>query len=472
MPTMTGEALQDAAHEHLLMHYTRHGAFGPGRKELLVLERGEGPYVFDTHGRRYLDALSTLFCSQLGWSYGAELGAAAAAQMEQLSFASNWAMSHPTSVALAQRLAELAPPDLDRVFFTSGGSESVEAAWKIVRHHHLATGQPQRTKAIAREVAYHGATLGALALTGVAAYKLGFEPAAIATRHVSTTSRFRQPEADEASFCRRLLSEIEQVVLEEGPDTIAMFIAEPVQNAGGCFVPPAGYWEGVRALADHYGFLVVADEVITAFGRLGEWFGSPRVGAEPDLITLAKGLTSAHAPMGAVIVSGRVAAPLYDEGVALRHGYTYGGHPLCAAIALKNLEIFERDAVLQNVRDLEGHLGERMRSLCELPIVGDVRGAGFFWAAELVKDADGTRFDAGERERLLRGYLPGRLLEAGLIARPDDRGDSVVQVAPPLICDAAQLDAMVDGLADALADAGEHMRLGGPGRESTRAGVA
>ena len=228
--TRTTEQLTGAAREHLLMHYTRHGAIG---NELLVLDHGEGPYVFDTRGNRYLDALSTLFCSQLGWSYGAELGAAAADQMGQLAFASNWSMAHRTSIELAERLAELAPPGLDRVFFTSGGAESVEAAWKIVRHHHLATGQPQRTKAIARDVAYHGGTLGALALTGVAAYKRDFDPPAIATRHVSATNRFRAPESDDAALCRRLLAEIEEVVLEEGPDTIAMFIAEPVQNAGG-----------------------------------------------------------------------------------------------------------------------------------------------------------------------------------------------------------------------------------------------
>ena len=471
MTTTNGETLQETAYQHLLMHYTRHGAFGPGRGELLVLEHGDGPYVFDTNGRRYLDALSTLFCSQLGWSYGAEFGAVAAEQLERLAFASNWAMAHPSSVELAERVADLAPPGLDRVFFTSGGSESVEAAWKIVRHHHLNSGQPQRTKAIARDVAYHGTSLGALALTGVTAYKKDFEPAAIDTRHVSNTNRFRSPEGDdEAAFCKRLLAEIEEAVIEEGPDQIAMFIAEPVQNAGGCLMPPAGYWEGVRELADRYGFLVVADEVISAFGRVGEWFGSTRVNAAPDLMTVAKGLTSAHAPMGAVIVSDKVAAPLYYEGVALRHGNTYGGHPLCAAIGLKNLEIFERDGILQNVRDLEGHLEERMRSLMDLPIVGDVRGAGFFWAAELVKDDDNTRWDAAERERLLRGYLPGRLLQAGIIARPDDRGDAVVQVAPPLICDRAQLDEMVDGLADALADAGEHMGLAASGRVSATSG--
>jgi len=449
--------LPEAAHEHLLLHFTRNGAFGPGGQELIVLDRGEGPYLFDVHGNRYFDALSALFCSQLGYSYGEEFTLAATTQLARLPFATNWSMAHSPSIELAERLADLAPPAFGKVLFTSGGSESVEAAWKIVRQYHVATGSPQRTKAIARHVAYHGCTLGALSLTGVPAYKAPFGPPAIETRHVSTTNRFRAPEVDEAAFCQRLLREVEDVVLEEGPETIAMFIAEPVQNAGGCFTPPDGYWPGLRELADRYGFLIVADEVITAFGRLGEWFGSPRVGATPDLITTAKGLTSAYAPMGAVLVSDRVAAPLYDEGRSFLHGITFGGHPLCAAIALRNLEIFERDGILDNVRSLEQRLEERLRTLRSLPIVGDVRGMGFFWAVELVKDAAEGRFDADQRERLLRGFLPGRLLEAGLIARPDDRGDSVVQVAPPLISDSDQLDAMVDGLGDALAEAGERL---------------
>jgi adenosylmethionine-8-amino-7-oxononanoate aminotransferase len=280
---------------------------------------------------------------------------------------------------------------------------------------------------------------------------------------VSPTNRFRAPEDDESAFCRRLLREIEDVVLDEGPETIAMFIAEPVQNAGGCFTPPDGYWAGLRELADRYGFLLVADEVITAFGRLGEWFGSERVGAQPDLITTAKGLTSAYAPMGAVVVSERVAAPLYEAGRGFLHGVTFGGHPICAAIALRNLEIFERDGILENVRALEGRLAERLEGLRSLPIVGDVRGSGFFWAVELVGDDQHRRLDADERERLLRGFMPQRLLEAGLIARPDDRGDSVVQVAPPLICDGDQLDAMVDALGEVLAQAGEWLQSTSPG---------
>jgi adenosylmethionine-8-amino-7-oxononanoate aminotransferase len=468
--------LEEAAHDHLLMHFTRNGAFGPGGQELIVLERGEGPYVFDTHGNRYFDALSALFCSQLGYSYGEELAAAAMAQMARLPFATTWGMAHPSAVELAERLSQLAPPALGHVFFTGGGAESVESAWKLVRLYHRATGGELRTKAIARRIAYHGATLGALALTGVEAYKAPFGEPAIETRHVSATNRFRLAEDDrfgdavddDAAFARALLDEIEAVILEEGPETIAMFIAEPVQNAGGCFVPPTGYWQGLRELADRYGFLLVADEVITGFGRLGEWFGSTRVGAQPDLMTTAKGLTSAYAPMGAVFASDRVVAPLYDDPKrSLLHGITFGGHPLCAAISLKNLEIFERDRVFENVKALEGHLEDRLRQLASLPIVGDVRGCGFFWAVELVGDEENRRFDVEERERLLRGFLPGRLLRAGMIARPDDRGDSVVQVAPPLISNAQQLDEMVDGLAEALAEAGELMNVGADAPKGT-----
>jgi len=459
--------LEEAAHEHLLMHFTRNGAFGPGRQPVIVLERGEGPYVFDTHGNRYFDALSALFCSQLGYSYGEELAAAAATQMARLPFATTWGMAHPTAVELADRLAQLAPPGLGHVFFTSGGAESVESAWKLARLYHNATGGERRTKAIARRVAYHGATLGALALTGVPSYRDPFAPSAIHARHVSPTNRFRLGEeerfadvvGDDAAFSRALLEEIEAVVLEEGPETIAVFIAEPVQNAGGCFVPPSGYWEGLRELADRYGFLLVADEVITAFGRLGEWFGSTRVGASPDLITVAKGLTSAYAPMGAVFANERVVEPLYEDPKrSLIHGITFAGHPLCAAISLKNLEIFERDGVFENVKALEGHLHDRLLELDSLPIVGDVRGCGFFWAVELVGE-DGRRFDAEERERLLRGFMFGRLLKAGMIARPDDRGDAVVQVAPPLISSADQLDEMVESLGEVLAEAGELMSL-------------
>jgi adenosylmethionine-8-amino-7-oxononanoate aminotransferase len=446
-----------------LLHFSRNGAFGPGKTELLVLERGEGPYVFDTHGRRYVDGLSSLFCAQIGYSYGEEMATVAGEQLSKLAFNTLWGTAHPAALQLADRLADLAPPGIDRVFFTSGGSESVEAAWKIVRQYHLANGEPKRLKAIARNIAYHGVTLGALALTGVPGYKEPFGPPAIDTTHVSNTNPFRNPLGGE-ELTTHLLEEMEQAIIDADPETVAMIIAEPVQNAGGCLVPPPGYWEGLRRLADTYGIVLVADEVITGFGRLGELFGSTRVGASPDIITTAKGLTSAYAPMGAVLVSGRIAAPLYDEGRTLLHGITFGGHPLCAAIALKNLEIFEREGVVANVRAREPKLRELLDDLKDLPIVGDVRGTGFFWAVELVKGEDNERLDADERERVLRGFMPGALREAGLIARADDRGDAVLQIAPPLIADDAVLEEIVSAMHDVLTGAGRLLGLQAGGR--------
>jgi adenosylmethionine-8-amino-7-oxononanoate aminotransferase len=454
----THEQLQQSAREHLLLHFTRHHSALAGGHELLVLERGEGPYVFDTRGQRYIDALSSLFCCQIGYSYGEEMVSAIADQLPRLAFNTNWGTAHPASIELAQRLAEVMPGDLNHSFFTSGGSESVEAAWKIVREHFEATEQPQRRKAIARSIAYHGVTLGALAFTGVEPMKAPFGPPPIDVTHVSNTNSFRAPDRDDPdAFCRRLLDEVRDAIDAAGPDEVALIIAEPVQNAGGCLVAPPGYWQGLRDLADDCGALLLADEVICAFGRLGEWLGIEREGVVPDIATVAKGLTSGYAPMGAVLVSDRVAEPLYQPGVLLRHGITFGGHPLSAVVALHNLEIFERDGVLENVRRHEARLEERLQTLRSLPIVGDVRGRGFFWAMELVKDGSNERFDKAERDRLLREFLPARLLEAGLIARADDRGDSVLQIAPPLICDAAVLDEIVERLHDVLADAGRFM---------------
>jgi adenosylmethionine-8-amino-7-oxononanoate aminotransferase len=460
--TVGTESLQEQAHRHLLMHFTRNGAFGPGGKPLLVLERGEGAYVFDTDGKRYFDGLSSLFCCQIGYSFGEEMAAVAGAQLSTLAFNTNWATAHPPAIQLAAALAERAPGDLNRVFFTNGGSESVEAAWKIVRQHYLAKGEPQRTKAIAREIAYHGVTLGALSFTGVRPMKEPFGAAPIPVVRISNTNRYRDPDGgDDAALCARLLDELERTIIETGPETVAMLIAEPVQNAGGCLTPPDGYWPGLRALCDKYGIALVADEVITGFGRIGEWFASSRYDVAPDLITCAKGITSAYAPMGAVLVSDRIAEPLYEDGRMLMHGITFAGHPVAAAIALRNVEIFEREGVLENVRALEPYMGELLEGIkSRVPIVGDVRGAGFFWALELVRDAAQTRFSAEEREKLLRGFISGRLLEEGLIARPDDRGDAVLHLAPPLISTRAELEEMAAKTEAVLADASERFFVG------------
>jgi adenosylmethionine-8-amino-7-oxononanoate aminotransferase len=460
--TVGTEALQEQAHRHLLMHFTRNGAFGPGGKPLLVLERGEGAYVFDTDGNRYFDGLSSLFCCQIGYSFGEEMAAVASQQLSTLAFNTNWATAHPPAIRLAAALADRAPGDLNRVFFTNGGSESVEAAWKIVRQHYLATGQPQRTKAIAREIAYHGVTLGALSFTGVRTYKEPFGAAPIPVVRVSNTNRFRDPDGgDDAALTARLLDEMERTIVEAGPETVAMVIAEPVQNAGGCLTPPEGYWPGLRELCDRYGIALVADEVITGFGRIGDWFASARYGVAPDLITCAKGITSAYAPMGAVLVSDKIAEPLYEDGRMLMHGITFAGHPVAAAIAERNLQIFEREGVLENVRAQEGWIEELLEGIkSRVPIVGDVRGAGFFWALELVRDGDNGRFSAEEREKLLRGFLAGRLLEEGLIARPDDRGDAVLHLAPPLVSTREELQEMADKTEAVLRDASERFFAG------------
>jgi adenosylmethionine-8-amino-7-oxononanoate aminotransferase len=390
------------------------------------------------------------------------MAAVASQQLSTLAFNTNWATAHPPAIRLAAALADRAPGDLNRVFFTNGGSESVEAAWKIVRQHYLAKGEPQRVKAIARETAYHGVTLGALSFTGVPTYKEPFGAAPIPVVRVSNTNRFRDPDGgDDTKLCSRLLDEVERTILEAGPETVAMMIAEPVQNAGGCLTPPEGYWPGLRELCDRHGIALVADEVITGFGRIGEFFASSRYGVAPDLITCAKGITSAYAPMGAVLVSDRIAEPLYEDGRMLMHGITFAGHPVAAAIAERNLEIFEREGVLENVRSQEGYVRELLEGILQrLPIVGDVRGAGFFWALELVRDHANGRFSAEEREKMLRGFLAGRLLEEGLIARPDDRGDAVLHLAPPLISTREELEEMAAKTEAVLADASERFFVG------------
>ncbi|MFJ9706278.1 aspartate aminotransferase family protein [Streptomyces sp. NPDC101234] len=447
--------LQAAARDHLLLHFGQHANLRNGQ-EVFLPDRGEGVYLHDAAGKRYIDGLSALFCAQLGYSYGPEFAKTAEQQLNRLPFSTLWNTAHPAAIELAERLATLAPDGINRVFFTSGGSESVESAWKLARMYHVANGQPQRTKAIARRTAYHGQTMGALALTGIPALKEPFGAPALDVTHVPNTNRYRTNDGDEDAFTSRLLAETEAAVLEAGPENVALLIAEPVQNAGGCFTPPAGYWPGLRAMADRYGFLLVADEVITGFGRIGEYFAVSKYGAVPDMITTAKGLTSSYATLGAVMVSDKVAEPFYGDGVTLLHGLTFAGHPVAAATALTNLDIFERDGVLDNVRSLTGHLHKRLTELTELNIVGDVRGDGFFWAVELVDGPDGARFAVDRKNELVKRFLPTRMRDLGLLARADDRGDPVVQIAPPLIATQEELDEIVDLLGQALADADRH----------------
>ena len=406
--------LQQAARDHLWMHFTRMGAYGDA--EVPIIVRGEGCYLEDSNGKRYLDALAGLFAVQLGYSHGDEIGQAAHEQMKELPFYTNWSYAHPRAIELAHEVASLAPGDLNRVFFVSGGSEAVESAWKLARQYHQARGE-RRWKAIGRRTAYHGTTMGALSINGIAALKNAFEPLVPDTLHVRNTNRYhRPPEETEAEFTAFLLDDLEETIIATGSGTVAMVLMEPVQNAGGSFTPPAGYFQGVREICDRYGILLCADEVITGFGRIGDWFASETYDIRPDLVTSAKGLSSAYASIGAVIATDRVFEPFLDETSMYAHGITFGGHPVQCAIALKNIEIMKRERVLENVRENAAYFRSALEGLLELEIVGDVRGTGLLLRARAGQAQRDARRVLGRGVRDVAARLP----DAGAVrARAD-----------------------------------------------------
>jgi adenosylmethionine-8-amino-7-oxononanoate aminotransferase len=448
-PQVVDSELQKMAREHLWMHFSRMGAYSP-EHEIPLITRADGCYVYDEHGNRYLDGLSALFCVNAGHGR-AEYGEAAARQVEELDFFTLWSYAHPRAIELAARIAGLAPGDLNRVFFTDGGSEAVESALKLARNFHRVHGKGQKHKFIAREVAYHGTSLGALSATGITNLRNQFEPLVPGACHVPNTNIYRWPEDRDPMWAA---DAIEERIVFEGPETVAAVILEPVQNAGGCFVPPDGYFKRVREICDQYDVLLISDEVICAWGRLGHYFGCERFGYQPDMITTAKGITSAYAPMGAVIASDRVFEPFSKGDASFAHGFTFAGHPVAAAVALANIDVFEREDLCGHVRAKEGEFRGMLESLRDLPIVGDVRGAGFFQAIELVKNKETKEsFNDEESEKLLRGFLSGELYKRGLICRADDRGDPVIQLAPPLICDTEQFDEIHDVLSGVLTEA-------------------
>jgi len=444
--------LQALAKRHLWMHFTRMSAYEDA--EVPILTRGEGCYVFDEHGKRYLDGLSALFCVNAGHGRQ-EIGDAMARQAGELGFFTNWSYAHPRAIELAARIAALTPGDLNRVFFTSGGGEAVETALKLCRAWHRLNGDGQRIKVIAREIAYHGTTLGALSATGIPELRAPFEPLTPGGCHVPNTNSYRWPEGRDPLWAANA---IEDRIIFEGPETVSAVILEPLQNAGGCFTPQEGYWQRVREICDKYGVLLISDEVICSWGRLGTYFGAQRYDYQPDIITTAKGLTSAYAPMGAMIASDHVAEPFMAGNAMFTHGFTFGGHPVAAAAAMANLDIFEEENLPGHVLEKEPEFRGMLEGLRDLPIVGDVRGAGFFHAIELVKDKQTKEsFDDDESEWLLRGYLSGALYEHGLICRADDRGDPVIQLSPPLIADTEQFEEIGHILRTVLTQASDRM---------------
>ncbi len=468
--------LQQAARDHLWLHFTRMSSYASSDVPMIV--RGDGCYLEDTNGKRYLDGLAGLFSVNAGYGFGREIGEAALEQMSELPFYTTWSYAHPRAVELAAEVASLAPGDLNRVFFVSGGSEAVESAWKLARQyyqaregHQTAVGiepgtrvEPgkagRRYKAIARRLAYHGTTMGALSLNGIPQIRQPFEPLVPEVRHVHNTNRYHRPlDETEEQFTAFLLDELEHTIQAMGPETICLVHMEPVQSTGGCLAPPAGYFAGVREICDRYDILLSADEVITGFGRLGHWFGSERYDIRPDLITSAKGLSSSYASIGAVIATDRVFEPFGSAASMFSHGITFGGHPVMCAIALKNIEIMKRERMIEGVLEHEDAFRSTLGQLLDLPIVGDVRGAGFFYAVELVKDKKTRKtFDADECEWLLRGFLSHRLLECGLICRADDRGDPVIQLSPPLVARQGEFDEIVRILGDVLTEAWDELQ--------------
>jgi adenosylmethionine-8-amino-7-oxononanoate aminotransferase len=466
-------ALQEKAKRHLWLHFTRMSSYADS--EVPVIVRGEGAYVYDQRGKRYLDGLAGLFVSQIGHGR-TEVAEAAARQASELAYFPLWSYAHPQAIALADRLANLAPGDLNRVFFTSSGSEAVESAWKLAKQYFKTTGEPARYKVLSRSIAYHGTSMGALAITGLPGIKEPFEPLPPGGVRVPNTNFYRAPAFvadDVTAFGVWAADEIERAILQEGPESVAAVFLEPCQNSGGCFPPPPGYFPRVREICDRYGVLLVSDEVICAFGRLGHYFGAERYGYQPDIITFAKGVTSGYAPLGGMMVSDRLMEPfiggqqsllqpdthgqerhLEGPGATFLHGVTFAGHPVSCAVAMANLDVFEKENLLGNVRSNEGAFRSALEKLTDLPIVGDVRGDGYFYGIELVKDKS-TRltFDDDESERLLRGFLSHALFDAGLICRADDRGDPVIQLSPPLICTQEHFDEMEQILRSVLTEA-------------------
>jgi adenosylmethionine-8-amino-7-oxononanoate aminotransferase len=450
--------LQKSARDHLWMHFTRMSSYD--HADVPIIVRGEGAYIYDAKGKRYLDALGGLFVSQLGHGR-TDLAEAAAKQAAQLGYFPLWSYAHPMAIQLAERVADYAPGDLNRVFFTSGGGEAVESAWKLAKNYFKLTGRPLKHKVISRAIAYHGTTQGALSITGLPPLKSMFEPLVPSTFRVPNTNFYRAPErfqtgdaGDLEAFGRWAADEIAVAIENEGPETVAAVFLEPVQNSGGCFPPPPGYFQRVREICDEYDVLLVSDEVICAFGRLGHMFAAERYGYQPDMITCAKGITSGYAPLGAMIATDRLMEPFLNGTNYFAHGYTFGGHPVSTAVAMANLDAFEKEGINEHVLNNEAAFRNTLEKLLDLPIVGDVRGDGYFYGIELVKDKSTKEtFNDAESEKLLRGFLSKALFESGLYCRADDRGDPVVQLSPPLICDQEHFDEIEQKLRSVLEEA-------------------
>lgn len=452
MTSPTTRDLQTLARDHLYPHFTRGAAWSDAQMPVIV--RGDGCFVYDDTGARFLDGLAGLFCVNMGHGR-TDIAEAASAQMVKLAYWTNWSAAHPAAVEAATLIAGLAPDGLERVFFVNSGSEAVESAIKLARQYFVSQGQPDRTKIIARDMAYHGTTLGALAVTGIPKFKKAFGPLMRGVRHFPHTLGEALPESGTAADLPSL-RELVRIIEEEGAETVAALFVEPVQNSRGALVPPNGYWRELRSICDRYGILLVADEVICAFGRLGDWFGSAKYGATPDLITFAKGSTSGYSPLGGVIVSEHIAHEVLNSPLtgSFTHGSTWGGHPVATAVASANITAMRDEDVLSNVRSLEAHFQTGLgRIVNDHRCLREWRGAGFFYALEFVRDRDSrTELSEDESLALLRQVMPDSMRRNNLITRPDDRGATMLMLSPPLVADRGIIDDLLERVDNVVKD--------------------
>ena len=449
--------VRELAREHLVPNFTRSAAWRS--EELPIIVRGEGSFVFDDHGRRFIDGLSGLFCVNIGHGRS-DIVAAVATQMETLAYSPVWSSAHPTAVEAASLIATLAPGDLDAVFFVSSGSEAVESAIKFARQYHRSRGHARRTKIISRAMSYHGTTLGALSLTGIPDYREPFGPLLPDVFHVPNTNG-----AVLAPHCTAMelpcVQAIQEVIEREGADTIAAIFAEPVQNGGGVLVPPDGYWQALRTICDSHGILLVADEVINSFGRLGSWFGVDQFGVVPDLVTFAKGSTSGYAPLGGLVVRRTLVEQLFETPNGMfTHGATWSGHPVCTAAAIANITALRDENVLGNVTANAAGFAQGLAELSKHhQSLKEVRGMGYFYALELTaKRDDALELTPEQSKALLQRVIPMSLRKVGLLTRPDDRGATMIILAPPLVADTELLRSIVEKMDAVLSDVDDYVK--------------
>jgi 4-aminobutyrate--pyruvate transaminase len=441
--------LQTRAVETLLHPYTNQATFresGP-----LVIERGKGIYIYDADGKAYLEGMSGLWCTALGYD-NEELVEAAAAQMRKLPFAHLFtAKSHDPGIELAEKLKEIAPVPISKVFFCNSGSEANDTQMKLVWYMNNALGRPNKKKIVSRVKAYHGVTIAAASLTGLPNNHIDFDLPIARVLHTSCPHhyRFGKDGESEEEFATRLASELEELILREGPDTVAAFIAEPVMGAGGVIVPPKTYFPKIMAVCAKYDVFMIDDEVICGFGRLGPMFGCTALGYKPHSISIAKALSSAYLPIAGVMIPEDMYQALITESQKIGtfgHGFTYSGHPVSAAVALKTLEIYQRDKIIESAAARAPQFQKRLKSLGDHPLVGEARGIGLVGAIELAAGRDAKQpFDP---KRGVGAAVVRNAEAEGLIVR-FIAGD-VISICPPLIIKPAEIDELFDKLTRAL----------------------